>query len=177
MFCPQCGQQQPSEAVRFCKRCGMSLDRLAKFVERNGELNVGEVTEGRGLTPRQRGTRVGLLVMVSGLLFGGIAALLTAIKNDLFVLLPLAALVFTVGVMRLLYGLLLEGDAPRRKDASAAPGGEPRPPIERRRTAARLPHARAVPVPTPATSRADTSDMAAPRGSVTEQTTRLLEEE
>jgi hypothetical protein len=25
MFCPQCGQQQPSDGLRFCPRCGLSL--------------------------------------------------------------------------------------------------------------------------------------------------------
>ncbi|HEV3468264.1 MAG TPA: hypothetical protein VG148_03010 [Pyrinomonadaceae bacterium] len=176
MFCPQCGQQQASEAVRFCKRCGASLEGLARFVGRGG-LKAGEEEEGRALTPRQRGVRLGLLVMAAGLLFGGIAALLTAVKEDLFVLLPLAALVFTLGVIRMLYGLLLEGDAPRRRaEPPAAPADDRRPALGTD-PPAELPPARAVPVKPRTAARPDTTGVAAPRGSVTEQTTKLLEED
>ena len=28
MFCPKCGQEQASESVRFCSRCGFKLDSL-----------------------------------------------------------------------------------------------------------------------------------------------------
>ncbi|MDQ3805693.1 MAG: hypothetical protein M3416_17925, partial [Acidobacteriota bacterium] len=90
--------------MRFCKRCGLSLEGLARFVEHEARPRADGETEGRELSPRQRGTRFGLVVMIAGLLFGGIAALLSAMKEDLFVLLPLAALIFTVGVVRLLYG-------------------------------------------------------------------------
>lgn len=177
MFCPQCGQQQPSEAVRFCKRCGLSLEGLGRFVRHPGRPGSGDEDEARGLSPRQRGVRLGLLVTVAGLLFGGVATLLMAMKEDLFVLLPLAALVFTVGVVRLLYGLLLEGDAPRRREEASAAAGDARRPSLGGIRAGELPPARAVPITPPAAARPDTTDMAAPRVSITERTTELLEEE
>jgi hypothetical protein len=176
MFCPQCGQQQPAEAVRFCKRCGMALDRLAQFVEGGGQLAAVGEGGARALTPRQRGTRMGLLVMVAGLLFGGIAALLQSMKDDLFVFLPVAAVVFTVGVMRLLYGLLLEEGAPPRPRGELAADDARRPAIEAP-TPASLPPARAIPVSAHTAHAPDTKDMAAPRATVTESTTKLLEEE
>jgi len=175
MFCPQCGQQQPSDAVRFCKRCGMALDRLAEFVAGGGALTAAGAGAARTLTQRQKGTRMGLLVMIAGLLFGGIAVLLTAMNDDLFLFIPVASVVFMVGVVRFLYGVLLEEDAPHAPPP--APADEAlRPAIEPAARAA-LPHARAVPVSAHTARGPDTNDMASPRPSVTEQSTKLLEEE
>ena len=173
MFCPQCGQQQHADAVRFCKRCGFALDAVAELVTGGGQPACPRSDGGRDLTPRQRGMRLGALIMAGGLMFGGVAALLSAMKEDLFVFLPLAAFVFTVGLMRLLYGLLLEADAPTaggEEDATAMP---------RRMEGARgseLPPARGTPVTSFNQSSADTKEMAGPP-SVTESTTKLLEEE
>ena len=72
------------------------------------------------LTPRQRGTRKGILVLVAGLIFGLVSALMTAIKEDFFVLMLPAAIVIVYGVMRILYAMLLEDDAARKKAARRA---------------------------------------------------------
>jgi hypothetical protein len=34
MFCPECGQQQSSESVRFCSRCGFKLTSLDEGLAR-----------------------------------------------------------------------------------------------------------------------------------------------
>src|ERR1051325_1935333 len=130
MYCPRCGQKA-SEGIRFCSRCGLPLDDALALVEAGGRLTTRDVPhEGaRPLTPRQRGTRKGLLIMPGGVVFFILAALLTALKGDFFVLMLPAALVFTFGFMRGLYGLLLEEDTARRKrpelygarDAAALP--------------------------------------------------------
>ena len=174
MFCPRCGQQAV-EDVRFCSRCGLPLGAAAELVEAGGELARPDA--GGGLTPRQRGTRKGLMITVGGLIFFAVGFLLTAaIRDELFPLLILAGLIITVGVMRMLYGLLLEEHAPAEKSlkhtaADAAP--------TLARGAARageLPPARAVPANVYAKPGAQTSDMAA-TPSVTENTTRLLDED
>src|SRR5947209_20415375 len=104
MFCPRCGQQQASEEVRFCSRCGLHLDALAEFVESGGRLASRDASEDLpALTPRQRGTRMGLLILVAGLIFGILAVILTAFKEDFFPFLILAAFILTIGVMRMLY--------------------------------------------------------------------------
>ena len=176
MFCPQCGQQQPDEAVRFCKRCGFPVERLAEFVGGGGQPESAGEGEARALSPRQRGARLGLVIMLAGLLFSVLAMALTTIKQDLFVFLPLAALVFMVGVVRLLYGLLLEGDGPPRTRHALSADNARREALEAP-TPHALPHARTVPVHAHAAGGPDTTDMAAPLASVTEQTTKLLEEE
>jgi hypothetical protein len=172
MFCPQCGGQQPAEVVRFCKRCGIALDGLAQFVEGGGQL--ASVGEGRALTSRQRGTRMGLVVMISSLLFGVVAALIHAMSDDFFIFLPVAAIAFTAGVVRFLYGLLLEEDTPPRPKAEPASELARRPAVEAP-TPATLPPAHTTLIHTHAAP--DTKDMAAPRASVAEQTTQYLEEE
>jgi hypothetical protein len=168
MFCPRCGQQAV-EGVRFCSRCGLPLAAAAELVESGGELARREGAAAE-LTPRQRGARKGLTVTAGGLLFFGVAALLTAYRDELFPFLIIAGVIITVGVMRMLYGLLLEGHAPVKKS--------PQPSAElplRQAGAAELPHARAVPAAAYAKPGARTSDMAAP-SSVTEGTTKFLDE-
>ena len=47
MFCPQCGQQQASDATRFCSRCGFQLEAVAgalnslqSICERVGQVHL-----------------------------------------------------------------------------------------------------------------------------------------
>ncbi len=167
MFCPRCGQQA-AEGVSFCSRCGLPLDAAAEIVASGGAVTGSGAREPAAkLTARQRGTRKGLTVTAGGLLFFGVAALLTAYRDELFPFLIIAGVIITVGVMRMLYGLLLEGDAPVKKTAAELPG-------ERAR-AAELPPARTIPAAAYAKTGAPTSDMAAPP-SVAEGTTKLLDE-
>lgn len=174
MHCPQCGQQQVSDGVRFCSRCGLSLAAVARLLEGGGHLAEFDEGEGRVLSKRQRGVRMGLLVMAGGFIFFGLAVLLTAIKEDLFVLLPLAAFVFIFGLMRMLYGLLLEGAASQASDKAAA--SKTPPALEGTRTYAdaSLPPARGFSAADLARTRHETAEMSTP-ASVTENTTRLLE--
>jgi hypothetical protein len=169
MYCPRCGQQA-SEEVSFCSRCGLPLDDAAALVEAGGHL--APRPDAPALTPRQRGARKGLLIMAGGFIFFALALLLMTIKQDFFVLMLPAALVFTFGVMRAFYGLLLEDDAARRRPERG------RAKLARRASGEReeLPPARTRPASDFAKSRADTSDMVAPQ-SVTEATTTLLEKD
>ena len=185
MFCPRCGQQQASEEIRFCSRCGLQLDALAEFVESNGRLAVQDAAEDLPvLTPRQRGTRKGILILVAGLIFSVVALMLTAAKNDFGLLLIPAFFVFIYGVMRVLYGMLLEDDAARKKSEKRAARdalreawrGKKRDKLADAKTrAAELPPQRSVPVSVFTNAGAATGEMSQPP-SVTETTTRLLED-
>lgn len=108
MYCPQCNQQQVSGEMRFCSRCGFPLSVVAQLVANGGAL-AGFDTEGRPrLTRRQKGVRIGaILMIVSGLLIPT-AALLTALKSDLVVVFGPVLTVFLYGLARLLYALLKE---------------------------------------------------------------------
>lgn len=175
MFCPRCGQQQLSDEVRFCSRCGLPLGAVARLVEDGGLTETAAEGVPRGLSPRQRGMRKGLLVMAAAFMLGLITIFLTLLKEDFFVLLFVAALGFTFGVIRMLYGMLLEDDAPPKRVESAA-WGETRSALEGARSSqSALPPARPFHTPDPARPRAQTAEMQTPV-SVTEGTTRLLED-
>jgi len=181
MFCPRCGQQA-AEEVRFCSRCGLPLDAAAEVVEAGGhpDWHLARAEAGGGaLTSRQRGMRKGLMLTIGGLLFFGVAILLTAFKEDLFVFLIPAGILLTIGVMRMLYGLLLEEDKPDKKTAkrAAAAADDAAAGLGRGSSrGAQLPPARTVPASL-YTNTADTNDMTASPLSVTESTTRLLDED
>ena len=177
MFCPRCGQQA-AEEVSFCSRCGLPLGAAAELVEAGGraDLETAHRAANVGLTPRQRGTRKGLMITAGGALFFVIVAVLNTFKDDFFPVLLLAALIITVGVMRMLYGILLEENVPDKKLPKRTADSTPTLPREGAR-AAELPPARAVPANLYARPGADTSDMAATPPSVTEGTTRLLDED
>lgn len=181
MFCPRCSQQQPSSEIRFCTRCGFPLGGIARLLDGGGELMAeDDSAPRRKLTKRQRGMRESLVAMFAGLLFFGVAALLTAYKEDFFVLLPVAALVFVGGLVRLIYVALLEDDGPR--DDAKTPAVKTRAAAETavlegtRARGGELPPARGFSAADFTRARADTSEMAAP-ASVTENTTKLLEDE
>jgi hypothetical protein len=173
MFCPRCGQQA-SEEVSFCSRCGLPLGDAAALVESGGRAPSRDAAHEnlRPLTPRERGTRKGLVIAAGGFLFFLLAVMLTLYKEDFFVLMPVGALVFAFGMVRALYGLLLEDDSARlkaskRRDARAGT-------LEGAPTKA-LHEARTRPAADFSKPRADTADMVAPH-SVTEATTSLLKE-
>jgi hypothetical protein len=183
MFCPRCGQQA-AEDVSFCSRCGLPLDAAAEIVASGGAAvtEAGAREPVATLTPRQRGTRKGLIIVIAGTLFFAVAALLTAIKEDLFVFFIPAGITVVLGVARMLYGLLLEEHAPPKKRKSKREKKSKRADESRAelgRTHARggeLPPARSVPASFYTKPGADTGDMSA-ASSVTENTTKLLDEQ
>ena len=156
MYCPRCGQQQASEALRYCSRCGFPLEGVGGLLASGGLTPAGDAEQDGTLTPRQRGMRKGLMILVGGLLFLKLALLLTLYKEDFFVLMLPAALLIVAGVMRALYGLLLEADRARSRKLKGAAEA----------TTRELDAARAQTLPP-----------ARPFPSVTESTTQLLEEE
>jgi hypothetical protein len=179
MFCPRCGQQA-AEEVRFCSRCGLPLGAAAEIVEAGGNPAwMAAHEEGAGaLTPRQRGTRKGLMILAGGSVFLVVAALLTAFRDELFPFLIIAGVVLTIGVMRLLYALMLEEHRSAKKTSKQATVKVQDAAAELKRGAAHggeLPPARAVPAALYTRPSAHTADMAAPQ-SVTENTTKLLDE-
>ena len=60
MYCPQCSQQQVSENVRFCSRCGFSLQIVTALLTNDGALPEHAVAEVESrLSRRQKGVRLG----------------------------------------------------------------------------------------------------------------------
>lgn len=178
MFCPQCGQQQVSETVRYCSRCGFLLEGVSVVVASGGQLPMRFVqSASRELSPRSKGVRQGALLMLSTILVVPIVAILS-VNLTLFphILIPLAAIFcFIGGLLRMLYALMMEDanppiDSPQL--AAYAPPAAPQ--LESPR-----PFVSAHASLNPAQAwkpRPNTAEILTPP-SVTENTTRLLNRE
>ena len=180
MFCPQCGQQQVSDAARFCSRCGFQLGAVAGLL----------VTGGRGPTdpappfeavlappsPKRKGAQLGGKFMLVGVFLIPILAMLSEIIGipEEFALLGVIA--FVAGLFRLLYALLFE-DGPYRRQLQRQPAYVPQPQqFAPPQPVSALPPQQSQSARPYAPPRPDTAELAY-RPSVTEGTTRLLDRE
>jgi hypothetical protein len=178
MYCPQCGQQQVSDATRYCAKCGFLLDGVTAVLASGGAVPTRYVQPGnKKLSPRSKGVRQGAMMMVSTILIVPIMAIISVfILGHPEVLVSLTAiLLFVGGLLRILYALLMEDAAPQmnfEEMAGYAPASAQfQPPA--RHTA--LPPA-AANTATNWRPRANTAEIYQPP-SVTENTTRLLDKE
>jgi hypothetical protein len=180
MYCPKCSQQQVSDEMRFCSRCGFPLSAVRELIAASGAL-VGPEAEAQGgqLSRSQRGVRKGAWMMLASLALTLVVGLLSAIDDDFAVLLLLPVLCFIIGFARVLYGVFLAGKrSPQAKGAAAQPNIAPIVPGQLD-TAARTPELsppRVAPIEGFTAQRMKTAEMVQP-ASVTENTTRLLDEE
>jgi len=106
MYCPNCGQQQVSDEMRFCSRCGLALSGLAEWLA-GGRLPVKGEDEAQisAASPRRRTIRrAAKLMFFSGVLFP--VFLVLSIVGDAGepLLVPLAVFFAALGWM--LYAIL-----------------------------------------------------------------------
>jgi hypothetical protein len=179
MFCPQCGQQQASDAARFCSRCGFQLVAVAGLLATGGRgpTEAAPVFEAVPAppSPKRKGVQFGGKLMLSGaFLMPALAALSEIINLNADVAL-LGVIVFMAGFFRLLYALLFE-DGPYRRHLQRQPAYVPQPQFAPPQAVSALPPQQSQPARTYVTPRPETADLAY-RPSVTEGTTRLLERE
>jgi hypothetical protein len=169
MFCPRCGQQQVSEEVRFCPRCGLSLASVPALLASEAVADdKGSARKGI-LSWKRAGVRRGAKLMFFGaVLFPIFLGLSIAFDSPGPLVVPFT--VFLAGLAWMLYFVLFGEETPR------AGGAEVRKEFRDSRTAQALPPSTFVPASGFGARRADTADMARPP-SVTEQTTRLLDED
>ncbi|HEX8285709.1 MAG TPA: zinc ribbon domain-containing protein [Pyrinomonadaceae bacterium] len=176
MFCPQCGQQQLSDAARFCSRCGFQLAAVSNLLATGGAapemaLEAVPVPD----TPRRKGARLGGKLMLSGMFLAPALAIISELIGTPDELAILGVLVFLAGLFRLLYALIFE-DGPYRKTLQRQQTYVPTQQFAPPREASALPPQQAQPFGGYAPPRADTADIGY-RPSVTEGTTRLLDRE
>ncbi len=111
MYCPQCGQQQVSDVIRYCSRCGFPLDGVTAVVARGGTLPTQYVQPGyQKLSPRSKGIRQGALLMLSTLLMVPLVAIIGVAILDLHgVIVGITAVTCLLGgLLRIFYALLME---------------------------------------------------------------------
>jgi len=173
MHCPQCGQQQVSEEMRFCKSCGFSLDGVRELLATGNTSPTLQKQNKPRQSPRRQGVRQGVILLFISMVF---MPLITLIGKGPGEFLPMIFLM--AGLMRILYAVIFQEGAPRKtkqnnslsyispittEQLGAAP------------PAPALPPSQGVPASVFNARRMDTAEMVSPP-SVTEHTTKLLDE-
>lgn len=177
MYCPQCGQQQVSDATKYCSRCGFFLDGVALVLASGGQIPARYVQPGnRKQSPRSLGVRQGAMLMLSTLLLVPLVAIITVnFIEPLEFLIPVTAIFcFIGGLLRILYAVLMQDEVAPLEPVPAAGYS---PPMAQFDNAARhaLPPASAN-ASTGWGPRPNTADIYQPP-SITENTTRLLDKD
>lgn len=175
MFCPQCGQQQPSDEVRFCPRCGLSLlphAVLLAAVNNTASDNATTGLSGAQL-PAPAKKRVGKrraakLIFFSVVLFPIFLAFSLMVDTGEPLLVPFA--MFLTGLAWWAYVRLFGDELP------AAPRAGSRRDLKSGANRPALGAQQFVPASSFDRQRADTAEMARPP-SVTEHTTTLLDKD
>ena len=178
MYCPQCGQQQLSDNLRFCSRCGFPLEAVVQILNTGGMLPP--VQQHRGSTepsPRRKGVKQGAMLLLLGVILVPLLGVLNSFNaGNLFdILTPMAAIFFFVGgLVRILYAGLFEEGAPQYRPMMQTYAPPPTQFQSNPRAAALPP----VPAPQPTSwrSRPNTAEILQPP-SITENTTRLLDKD
>ena len=182
MFCPQCGQRQLSDEVRFCPGCGFPLNVVSEVLANRGQLAWRPPEPGAGqLTPRQKGIRQGAMIMLSSLVVVPVVLFLgVAILGFHGAFVPLAgALCVMGGLLRMLYAAFLEENTPQgaaqSAQANTLPPASPNylgAPVR----GSALPPAGSTPAHAYRPPRYNTGELVPPPAtSVTDHTTRLLD--
>ena len=169
MYCPNCGQQQISEEMRFCSRCGLALSGLAEWLA--GVLQPVKVDEQvAASSPRRRGIRRASKVMFfSGVLFAIFLVISLAVNDGGPMVVPFT--VFFVGLVMMLYARLFSAKtAPANRHVAQTSA------LNSTTARGSLPSAANIPMPDLGRQQVRTNELAQPP-SVTENTTRLLDNE
>jgi hypothetical protein len=106
MHCPKCGQQQVSEEIRFCSRCGLPLTDVAAVVSNDGVI-PGRVQAKS--SARTRGLKQGFFLVLFSLLILPLAAIITVVNNaEPFIAAAAFFLTMVAGLLRMAYAALFE---------------------------------------------------------------------
>jgi hypothetical protein len=174
MHCPQCGQKQISGEMRFCKSCGFPLDGVRELLATDKiSPTLDQQSRKPRQSPRRQGVRQGVILLFISMVF---MPLITLIGKGRGEFLPMIFLM--AGLMRILYAVIFQEGAPRKKKQDNALRYVAPITTDQLGRAARgsaLPPSQSVPASVFSARRMDTAKMVSPP-SVTEHTTKLLDE-
>lgn len=181
MHCPICGQQQLAENVRFCSRCGFLLTGVSEVVANNGIIpNQNNQTEIEVKdSPRKRGIKQGAMIMLVGMLLivPLLAMLHVATDTEPFIMAIVAIISFWGGILRMIYAWMFESKKPNTKNFEQNITEKL---FGNKQNQQALPPQQSIPVndyvAPNAGSWRETNDLVEV-GSVTDNTTKLLEKE
>lgn len=172
MYCPNCGQQQVSDEMRFCSRCGLALSGLAEWLA-GGRLPATPKDEAPvppALSPRRKGMRrAAKLMFFSGVLFPVFLVFSLAADEGAPMVIPI--ILFFVSLVMMLYARLFSDKTVPAINQAAQTSA-----LGSASTRASLPPAANIPMPRAGQQHVRTNELVQPP-SVTENTTRLLDNE
>jgi hypothetical protein len=178
MHCPRCGQQQATDSMRFCSRCGFPMEGVMHLMAHGGMLPIYQQPSGENkISPRRRGVKQGALLMLIGAILVPILGVMSGfapgrLENVFAFFCALAAIVcFLGGPLRMLFAAIFEEGAPRPQFVGSTSFAPPAMPPPARLTA--LPPTSVNTSPS-WKSHPQTAEIQGPP-SVTDHTTRLLE--
>ena len=119
MHCPKCGQQQVSDEIRYCSRCGFLLTGVAEVVGNNGVLPGGSGAK-TGISKRTRGLKQAAFIFILGLVLVPIWIAFLVGTNGPPELAVAAVFIFLgTAILRAAYALLFQSnDAADRQQTS-----------------------------------------------------------
>lgn len=171
MYCPNCGQQQISDEMRFCSRCGLALSGLAEWLA-GSRLPVTRVDDAQvaATSPRRKGIRrAAKMMFFSGVLFPVCLVISLVTNHGEPMVIPI--IIFFVSLVLMLYARLFSDKiAPVNNQVAQTST------LDSSSTRSSLPPAANTPMPGFGRQKARTNELAQPP-SVTENTTRLLDNE
>ena len=168
MYCPNCGQQQISDEMRFCSRCGLALTGLVDWLA-GGRVQPVEQVQVQQPSPRRKHLRrAAKLMFVSGVLFPIFLLICLAIDEGGPMFIP--CFVLFISLVWMLYARLFISNTPRvdyRAPQTTTLGSIP--------ARSSLPPATTTSIPA-GRPQVRTNELAQPP-SVTENTTRFFDNE
>ncbi|MCP9494771.1 MAG: hypothetical protein MSG64_09985 [Pyrinomonadaceae bacterium MAG19_C2-C3] len=177
MYCPQCGQNQVADDVRYCSRCGFLLVNVAQLLATGGVIPQTITTKKKKRQKTRRdGVRQGVILMMLATI---IVPLIAANDGGAEAVAFFSLVGHLGGLLRIIYSLLFLPSAdevnpnqPSLEAVYTPPAFNIAPP----QPAASLPpHVSRASLFD--TARRNTGELVTPRTSVTDHTTRLLKQE
>lgn len=175
MYCPNCGQQQVSNEMRFCSRCGMALSGLVDWLA-GGRLVSTPVqappvpAPPATLSPRRKSMRrAGKMMFFSGALFPIFLLIAIAEGEPGPIIVPF--ILFFLSLAWMLYARLFSDPNPK-----VDPRATQTPQLGSMPQRSSLPPASTIPISDVRGPQVRTNELAQPP-SVTENTTRFLDNE
>ena len=167
MYCPRCSQQQDTDDVSFCSRCGFQLGAVKELLVTHGALPAPAIDRQSGfLATGRKSVRRGAKLIFFSLVSLPVFFALSVINDSPGPLLP-PALAFLAGLTLILYSWIFGEDIlPSKQEAKPPPfrrfGSSPNIPLQPASSRGEV-----------GAGRANTAEILQPP-SVTERTTNLL---
>ena len=166
MYCPKCSQQQVSDRVRFCTRCGFPLDVVSALLSNDGDLIRSQADANVSLWCKTAARLAGSKLLLLGILLVPVAFLFQYLFNSPLGFFPAVILIGAGVIQEIIHGVIRQirdVKTPHRTREKILNAADKQ---------LNLPAATGIPIPHPRSL--DTAEMVKPP-SVTENTTKLLD--